>query len=74
MKLCFALLDEGGSHKLVCAYETMSGEGVYLSTDKNEFDELSTSDKVDKLNEMISAVINVADVKRGVKFSEYARQ
>lgn len=71
--ICFAVLNDAGAEKLVCAHETESGEGVYLGTDLAEFRAMSADKQVEKLNTMISAVTEVVNVKRGIKFSEFQR-
>ncbi len=74
MKLCFALLNDAGVEKLVCAHELQTGEGVYMGISVDTFNALELDKKVEKINDMIGAVVHAADVKRNIKFSEYARQ
>jgi len=74
-KICFALMtfDTDPKEKLICAYEAPDLEGMYIALDAEQFSGYSLIKQVENLNEMIIAVTKAADVKRGIKFSEYQR-
>jgi len=72
-KFCFFECEHEGKKIIGCAYE-VDGKASYLGMDLDKWENLSSTDKIEKLNEMMLALIKHTEDKDNIEFKDYQRQ
>lgn len=66
--------NEHGDAHLVCAHEKdYNGKGSFVVSSWDNFTALTDEKKIEKLNDMIVALINHVEVKQNIEFKDYQR-